>query len=274
MTDPSVVEPDYWLDSEQLRAEHLSVSYGGAPVLDDISVTLRAGEIVGLVGESGAGKSTLARVLLGRITQYQGQITYGAGVLTPARSVAEKRLIQMIYQDPWSSLNPMRTVRGVLEELIALRRKQIRRCTDQPEANTASRLYDTAEGLCELVSISADLIGRRPGQLSGGQRQRFAIARALAVRPRFLLADEPTSALDAAVRAQLGRLFVDLAREQGIGVLLITHDLLSVAEVADRIIVLRNGRVVECGEAAQVLATPTAQYTRELIEAVPILKYR
>lgn len=260
-------------DTDGLRAAGVSVTLDGAAVLRDITITIHAGEIVGLVGESGAGKSTLAGLLLGRVSHDEGEVSCDGQRLGPSRTSEQKRLVQMVYQDPWASLNPMRTVRSVLDEVIATRRKRIGRGGTNAGQRADASAYDSAKALCALVSLPEALLSRRPSQLSGGQRQRFAIARALAVRPRYLLADEPTSALDAGVRSEIGELLVDVARSQGIGVLLVTHDILALSEVADRIVVLRHGRVVESGGRDGVLRRPAQPYTRSLMDAVPVLRF-
>jgi peptide/nickel transport system ATP-binding protein len=226
-----------------LDVRGLARGYRGTPALVDVSFELRAGEVLALVGASGSGKSTLARVLAGLERADAGGFT--------ARGA-----VQMVFQDPFASLNPARRVHHHLARPLAL-----------------SGLDDTVDSLLASVGLApSGAIARRfPHQLSGGQRQRVALARALAADPKILVADEPTSMLDASLRADLLALLRRVAAERGLGVLLITHDLASAAAVADRVIVLHRGRIVEHGAAATTLRAPVHPYTRQLLEAARYL---
>ncbi|MDW5595055.1 ABC transporter ATP-binding protein [Conexibacter stalactiti] len=233
----------------------------GVPALDGVSIELRAGESVGIVGQSGSGKTTLARILVGLERASAGSITID-GVPAddwPALRPADRRrlrgVVQMVFQDPYSSLNPMRTIGWTLRQAITAH--------DRAARNVDAQLAD----LLRSVGLSPDYARHRPQLLSGGERQRVAIARALAVRPRLLICDEPVSALDVSVQAQILNLFDELRAERQIAYLFITHDLAVVRQVTDRVYVMHRGRVVESGATSAVLRDPHAEYTRTLVAA-------
>ena len=248
-----------------LLVRDISVSFSSARggrilAVDGVSLSLRAGEAVGLVGESGCGKTTVARTIAGLITPDSGEIELDGEPLT-RRSRAMRRAIQLVFQDPYASLNPRRTVRSVLRELL--------------------RLHALAEGadierrcaeLMSLVGLPATALDRRPAAFSGGQRQRVAIARAIAVEPRLIVADEPVSALDVSVAATILSLFERLRSELDLGLLLISHNLAVVAAICDRVAVMYLGRVVESGPRAAVFEDPRHPYTRALLDAAPRLR--
>ena len=233
----------------------------GVPVraLEDVSFTLAAGECIGLIGESGSGKSTLLRGLLGLQRLSGGGIRID-GISLNAASAAEwcrlRRKLQIVFQDPATSFDPRWRISDIIAEPLGLL---------GPVPDKAARVAD----LLAQVGLSPSHAGRYPHQLSGGQRQRVAIARALAVDPEILVLDEATSALDATVKAQILALLVRLARERRLACLFVTHDLGVLRAVADRVIVLEAGRIVEDGPAAQVLAAPRHAYTAKLIAAAP-----
>jgi ABC-type glutathione transport system ATPase component len=231
-------------------------------VLDDVSFSLAAGEIVALVGESGSGKSTLARIVARLSRADAGSIKLeGADVLrTEPRhaSLAYRARVQMVFQDPFASLNPVHHVRHHLARPLLVHGRA------RP-ADVDAR----AAQLLESVGLNPaqDFLDRHPHALSGGQRQRVAIARALAAGPKVIVADEPTSMLDASTRVGVLDLLRRLTRERGISILLITHDLATARHLADRVVVLAGGRVVEQGVTANVFAAPSHPYTRTLLEA-------
>lgn len=248
-----------------LAAEDLRFSYGrGTEVLRGVSLALAPGESVGLVGESGAGKTSLLRLLLGLSAPTSGRVLFDGEPLDrrDARSLrAFRRAVQPVYQDPFSSLDPrMRVGDSIAEPLRSL----------GIPGDRGSRSHRVAE-LLEAVDLPADAAERFPDAFSGGQRQRIAIARALAPEPRVILADEPVSALDTSVRLQVIELFQRLARERGIGMLLVSHDLTIVSALCRRIAVLEGGTLVEQGETQRVLAEPEHPYTRRLLASVPRL---
>ena len=228
--------------------------------LKDISLTIRQGETLGLVGESGSGKSTLGRTLVGLIRPDRGSVKIGGQELvglTPAQWREYRRQIQMVFQDPYASLNPRhRIVDAVAQGPIAFGEKR------------AKALADARE-LLELVGLGGDAGDRYPHQFSGGQRQRVGIARALALRPRLLVADEAVSALDVSIQAQVLDLLKTVSGQFDLSILFITHDLRVAAQICDRIAVMRQGELVEVGRATDVFYRPRHEYTRRLIESIP-----
>lgn len=245
-----------------------SLGRGAAPftAVSEASLVVRAGTTHAIVGESGAGKSTLARIAVGLEAPDSGTVEFHGrdvdGVLSGLRHRALKpyrREIQLVYQNPFSSLDPKFTVEQIVSEpLIAF-------------GTVASRSAraDRARELLESVALDSSYLGRKPAELSGGQRQRVAIARALAADPRLLVLDEAVSALDVSVQAQILQLLVDLQAELGLSYLFITHDLSVVRLVADDVTVMRRGAVVESGSVTEIFASPSDDYTRELLGAVP-----
>ncbi|MFE4357486.1 dipeptide ABC transporter ATP-binding protein [Kitasatospora sp. NPDC058184] len=234
-----------------------SFAPGGPRALDEVGFTLRAGEALGVVGESGSGKTTLARVAMGLSRPDAGEVLLHGrpwSALPERRRRASRSAIQFVQQDPYASADPRFTVARIIgEALPGLRRaERARRCAE----------------LLDQVGLPAELLSRRPHQLSGGQRQRVAIARALAGRPQVLVCDEPVSALDVSVQAQVLELLDRLRRERGIALLFITHDLAVVRQVADRVLIMRGGSVVEEGETERIFEAPAHPYTRALLDAV------
>ena len=232
---------------------------------EDISFSLRRGETLGLVGESGSGKSTVGRCCLRLIEPDAGQIRLSSPAagdlvlsdLKPAALRAQRKRIQMVFQDPFASLNPRQTVGRII--------------SDGPVAHGVSRKEALAKAaeLLELVGLSANAIDRYPHEFSGGQRQRIGIARALALEPDVLVADEAVSALDVSVQAQILTLIKDIQQRLGLAILFVTHDLRVAAQICDRIAVMQRGRIVEAGPTAALFAAPSHDYTRALLAAVP-----
>lgn len=231
--------------------------------LDGVSLRIDADETVGLVGESGSGKTTLGRCLLGLERPTAGRIVVDGidasdlGALGEAERLRFRRTIQMVFQDPYSTLNPVRTIGATLREALLVHEPRSR------------DVRGRAAELLERVGLSAAYADRKPVALSGGERQRVAIARALAAEPRVIVCDEAVSALDVSVQAQILNLLADLRRETGISCLFITHDLGVVRQIADRVYVLRQGRLVEEGVCDEVLDRPRDPYTRRLIASIP-----
>ncbi|GAA4162913.1 ABC transporter ATP-binding protein [Gryllotalpicola daejeonensis] len=230
--------------------------------VSDASFTIGHGEVVGLVGESGSGKSTIGRALVGLVPISAGRASVG-GVELGRASRRERRRVRSrigyVFQDPASSLNPRNTIATSIAEPLELH------TSDSPTAR-AARVRE----LLDQVQLPADFADRYPHELSGGQRQRVAIARALALEPELLIADEPTSALDVSVQASVLELLEHLQQQHGFACLFISHDLAVVRRLADRVVVLQGGRVIEQGPAAEVLAAPTQPYTRRLLAAAPV----
>jgi len=239
---------------------------GGRPVvraLAGVSITLRRGETLAVVGESGCGKSTLARALVRLIELDAGQIDFdGQDVRTLAGAGLRQfnRRVQMVFQDPYGSLNPRMTVGETLAEALRVHRMV-------PRERIAARV----EELLALVRLPSDAAGRLPHAFSGGQRQRIAIARALAVEPDVLIADEIVSALDVSVQAQILNLLLDMQERLGLAILFVSHDLRVVRHLAHRVAVMYLGRVVELGPAEEVFTAPRHPYTRALLRAAPSL---
>jgi ABC-type glutathione transport system ATPase component len=229
--------------------------------VDDVSFTLRKGEILGLAGGSGSGKTTLARCLVRLVEPDAGRIELDGIDVRSARGRELRELrrrMQMIFQDPYSSLNPRMTVGTALHEAGRVHKR--------PGAENAEQFVRAA---LERVHLSASLASRRPRELSGGQRQRVAVARALAVDPEVLIADEAVSALDVSVQAQLLTMFLDLRDELGVTILFVAHQLAVIAEIADRVAVMNRGRIVEIGDTASVFHDPQDDYTKALLAAHP-----
>ncbi|WP_062350883.1 dipeptide ABC transporter ATP-binding protein [Herbidospora yilanensis] len=243
-----------------IRAEGLVKTFKGRTAVDGVSFELRAGQTLGVVGESGSGKTTTARLVLGLLTPDQGSVEIDgqpwAG-LTRARQRELRRHIQVIYQDPLSSFDPRFSVRRILDEALEV--------GGEPGSLRAKRAVE----LLEQVGLDESVLDRRPLKLSGGQRQRVAIARALAPRPRVIVCDEPVSALDVSIQAQVLDLLTGLQAELGVAYLFISHHLGVVRHVSDHVLVLKDGRAVESGDAHQIFTAPADPYTQELLAAVP-----
>lgn len=219
--------------------------------LDGVSLDLHEGQSLGIVGESGSGKTTLTKILAGFYLPDRGAAEFGGKDLLTLGRQARAKLIQMVFQDPFSSLNPKLLLHTQLQEAAA------------PHTNL--------NALMDEVGLLPEHLQVYPHQLSGGQRQRFAIARALAAQPQLLLADEPVSSLDVSVQAQIIKLLNDLRKSRGFSQILISHDLSVIANTCEHVMVLKDGRVVESGPVEQVLNQPQNAYTQRLLAAVPMI---
>jgi len=255
------------MNDSLIRVESLTRTFGrGGRSVDavrDVSFEIRKGETLGLVGESGSGKSTVGRLLLrldkptsGRVLYRDADISgFAAGGLRAFRGRA-----QIVFQDPYGSLNPRLAAGRAIEEVLRVH-----------GADRGPSLRERTKKLLDMVGLSRDDAEKYPHEFSGGQRQRVGIARALAVEPEFIVADEPCSALDVSVQAQILNLFKDLQAELDLTYLFISHDLSVVRQVANRVAVMRQGRIVELADAAALFSAPAETYTRSLIDATPRL---
>ncbi|MGH8019716.1 MAG: ABC transporter ATP-binding protein [Opitutaceae bacterium] len=234
---------------------------GTVKAVDGVSLKIRRGEVLGLVGESGCGKSTLARTIIQLIPPTSGQIILEGRDLAALDSEAMRRQrtdIQMIFQDPYASLNPRMTVFDTLAEPMLAHKRA-----------TPAGVTREVASLMERVGLAPRFMRKYPHEFSGGQRQRIAVARALALKPRLVIADEPVSALDVSIQAQILNLLAQLVREMNLSMIFIAHDLSVVKHISDRIAVMYLGKIVELGEAVQVIDNPQHPYTRALISAIP-----
>ncbi|BBB01195.1 putative ABC transporter ATP-binding protein [Actinacidiphila reveromycinica] len=250
-----------------LAVDGLDVHYGRRrrrrPALKGVTLSVARGETVGVIGETGSGKSTLARAVLGLVRASAGSITVGGEEVTGHgagkwRALRRRGVVQYVFQDPLRSLDPDLTIADSLVEPLILAG------VARAEALTRARAF------LDRVRLAGDLLDRLPGELSGGQRQRVAVARALVTEPELVILDEPVSALDSANRVQVLEILKDL-RATGVAIVMISHDLGSVAGIADRVAVLYRGELVEVGTAREVIDTPRHPYTRLLVSSAPTL---
>lgn len=231
------------------------------PILHDINLDLPEKTVLGVIGESGSGKSTLAKVVSGLLPQAQGEVTLDGKTLPPrleTRPLDLAREMQLIFQHADTALNPHQTIRQILE-------RPVQRFFGLSKAERGARVAE----LMEDVSLPLDMLDRKPGALSGGQKQRINLARALAASPKVLLCDEVTSALDSVVRDSIIDLIRDLRDRKGLSILFITHDISTVSRLADHLVVMNQGRIVEQGPTSEILKNPAEGYTRLLLNSVP-----
>lgn len=254
-----------------LRVENLAKTFAvkggffgrdraGVRAVRPMSFAVEKGETLGIVGESGCGKSTLARMLVGLLPPSQGQIEIEGAALTTADPAAFGRMIQYVFQDPISSLNPRKTIRQIMEV-------PLKRLHGMDRAARTARISE----IFASVNLRDEFLDRYPHEFSGGQAQRIGIARALAAAPRIIILDEPVSALDVSVQAQVLNLLADLRAEFDLTYLFISHDLAVVEAVSDRVVVLYFGAVVEIGRAEDIFRAPRHPYTKLLADSAPVV---
>jgi oligopeptide transport system ATP-binding protein len=246
-----------------VRRQGLFTAPSVVKALDDVTFSISPGEMFGLVGESGSGKSTTGRCILRLVEPTSGEVLFrGANVLAFSRSEmrAARRHMQIVFQDPYSSLNPRMRVGDIVEEPLVIHR-----------LGTAAERRSRVEELFELVGLERSHLARYPHEFSGGQRQRIGIARAIALNPALVIADEAVSALDVSIQAQVVKLLIDLQERLSLTYLFIAHDLRLVKDICSRVAVMYLGKIVEMGETRAIFANPSHPYTRALLSAIPVL---
>ena len=251
------------LDIKNLVTDYPGRGFRAKPirVLKDVSINVGPGETVGLVGESGSGKSTIGRAVLGLAPVTEGSIHFDGRDISKLGSAARRAIskdIQVVFQDPYTSLNPAMTIADILSEPLVV------------QGMTGAKARARVAGLLDRVQLPADAAARLPREFSGGQRQRVAIARALAMEPRLIVCDEPVSALDLSTQARVLDLLLEIQEQTGVAYLFISHDLAVVRHLSHRVCVLYRGEVVEFGDARQVTEEPRHSYTQKLLMASPI----
>lgn len=235
-----------------LSTEKLNISYSAKqekPTVRNMDFEIKRGEIIGLVGESGSGKSTFARAVIGMLPHISGKMEKNTNK------------IQMVFQDPYSSLNPAKKIGWIMEEPLRLQ-------TKLSKEERRKRVLEIAK----KVEIDEELLEHYPSELSGGQRQRVCIGVALITEPELLIADEPVSALDVTIQAQILKLLSELQKEMNLAIIFISHDLRVVYNMCSRVYIMKNGEVEECGEVQEVYKNPKAEYTKQLLIAANIRK--
>lgn len=263
MTDDKIKSPLLVLENVKtyypVKKSFFNIKTEYTKAVDDVSLTIFEGETLGLVGESGCGKSTLGRTIIGLERLTGGQILFdGQQVNLQNRSHLSKQ-IQIVFQDPYASLNPRLTIGDLLAEPLHVHKIVERHQIDKEVGR-----------LLELVGLPSTAKKRYPHEFSGGQRQRIGIARALALKPRLIICDEPVSALDVSIQAQILNLFKQLQKELGLTYLFIAHGLGAVKYISDRIAVMYAGKVVEIGTTEQIFLQPKHDYTKKLLNAYPV----
>lgn len=245
----------------QQRSGRFGLGATVVKALDDVSLQLKKGSTLAVVGESGSGKSTLARCLLQLLPLDAGQVIFenhDLAALSGAELRAVRRHLQMVFQDPFASLNPRMKVGEIVGEGLLIH-----------QLGSASEREEKVVGMLRRVGLNAADMNKFPHEFSGGQRQRIGIARALVLKPKVVVCDEPVSALDVSIQAQILLLLKELQQEMGLSYLFISHDLRVVRHVADEVAVMHRGRIVEQGNVAELYADPQQEYTRNLLNSIP-----
>lgn len=263
MTEQSgiILEAKHLVKEYTQRSGALGLGHSTIRALDDVSIKLKIGKTLAIVGESGSGKSTLARCLLQLQTFEQGEVFFNGQALTTLKKSSLRHLrrnLQMVFQDPYASLNPRMRVGDIVGEGLLI----------HGLGDKAAR-QRKVQAMLERVGLSVSDTEKYPHQFSGGQRQRIGIARALVLDPKVIVCDEPVSALDVSVQAQILLLLKELQAEMQLSYIFITHDLRVVRHIADDVVVMHNGKIVEEGEVNRIYQSPKQQYTKNLLNAIP-----
>jgi len=249
------------MKNELFKIAGLSKHYGSVRAVDNVSFDILPGETLGLVGESGSGKTTLGRLILHLISPTSGKVFYNSRNIfrmTGSRLRGLRQELSIIFQDPYTSLNPRMKIGDIIGEPL-----EVHKMASKPV------IKKRVDELLHLVSLPSEFAFRFPHELSGGERQRVGIARALSTNPKFIVADEPVSSLDVAVQAQILKLLVNLKSKLNLTLLFIAHDLMVVQNLADRVLVMKSGKIVESGPAKQVFTKPSHSYTKLLLASTP-----
>ena len=260
-SNESILQANHLVKSYTQRSGRFGLGSSQVKALDDVSITLKTGSTLAVVGESGSGKSTLARCLLQLHPFESGEVLFQGQDLTKLSGEAlraTRKHLQMVFQDPFASLNPRMKVGEIVGEGLLIH-----------GFGSASQQKQKVQQMLERVGLSADDMQKYPHQFSGGQRQRIGIARALVLSPKVVVCDEPVSALDVSVQAQILLLLKDLQQEMNLSYLFITHDLRVVRHIADEMVVMHRGKIVEQGLVADIYNAPQQAYTQQLLSAIP-----
>lgn len=248
-----------------LEIRNIRASYKEYPALKDVSLSIKENTVMGLVGESGSGKSTLAKVITGLLRKDAGEILFEGspcGDASRGRNRAQCQKIQMVFQNPEGSLNPKHTIGKILSDAMLFHK-----------ATDRAHVKEKCEEWIKRMELPEDTLSRFPSSFSGGQKQRIALARALCVSPKLLIADEPTSALDVSVQQRILQLIKELKKEMGLTILFISHDMGVIYNICDEVAVMRDGRIEEIGEKEEFFERPKTEYGRLLLDSVPKLPY-
>lgn len=249
-----------------LEIRNIQASYKEYPALNNVSLDIKKNTVFGLVGESGSGKSTLAKVITGLLQADTGEVVFDGEMLYSKKKHLHRKQqckqIQMVFQNPEGSLNPKHTIEKILSDAMLFHK-----VTDR------AHVKEKCQEWVQRMELPEDTLSRFPSSFSGGQKQRIALARALCVSPKFLIADEPTSALDVSVQLRMLQLIKELKREMGLTILFISHDMGVIYDICDEVAVMKDGKIEETGEKEAFFAKPKTEYGKLLLDSVPTLPY-
>ena len=249
-----------------LEIRNIQASYKEYPALNNVSLDIKKNTVLGLVGESGSGKSTLAKVITGLLQADTGEVVFDGEMLYSKKKHLHRKQqckqIQMVFQNPEGSLNPKHTIEKILSDAMLFHK-----VTDR------AHVKEKCQEWVQRMEFPEDTLSRFPSSFSGGQKQRIALARALCVSPKFLIADEPTSALDVSVQLRMLQLIKELKREMGLTILFISHDMGVIYDICDEVAVMKDGKIEETGEKEAFFANPKTEYGKLLLDSVPTLPY-